>query len=389
VVPLRVLQVHNSYREAGGEDTVVAKEAALLRQAGHVVLEYQVANPEAMLPAVTSLLAAPWNPRSARRMRDFVLENRPDVAHVHNTWWALSPSVVSTLTGLGLPVVVTLHNYRLLCANALLFRNGAPCEDCVGGQPWHGVRHRCYRDSLPGSLMAAGTIALNRRVGTWDSVALFLALTEFAREMFVAAGFQKEKLRVKPNFVDDPGERAGRPSESNVVLFVGRLSNEKGIPVLLEAWSTLEQPDMELVLVGDGPLRSSLDAAGFRNVRILGPQPPEEVRRLMLSARALVFPSVVYEGQPMVLLEALAAGLPLAISDVAGIPGTVGNPNAAHRAVPGDPQSWAVALAGLGNDTWVDSAGEAGRAVFEARYTPAIGLNELQDAYAQAMAVTS
>ena len=383
----RVLQLHNAYRESGGEDTVVAREAALLRRAGHTVLEYGSANPVAALPAATSLLAAPWNPRSARSVRDFVGAHRPDVAHVHNTWWALSPSVVHTLAESGVPVVLTLHNYRLLCANALLFRSGAPCEDCVGVGPWDGVRHRCYRNSLPESFVAASTIALNRRLGTWDSVSLFLALTDFARGRFVAGGLPESKLTVKANFVDDPGRRSRRPSESNVILCVGRLSNEKGIPVLLEAWSRLGKSDMELVLVGDGPLRSSLGSTEVPNVHFMGSQPSEEVRRLMLGARALVFPSLAYEGQPMVLLEALAAGLPMAVSNSAGIPGTIGNAQAARWAIPGDVETWAAALSGLNDDAWVDSAGAAGREVFEDRYTPAIGLAELEGAYARAMGI--
>jgi glycosyltransferase involved in cell wall biosynthesis len=164
------------------------------------------------------------------------------------------------------------------------------------------------------------------------------------------------------------------------------LSNEKGVPVLLEAWSELEHRDMELVIVGDGPLRAGLDTTAFSNVRFLGPQPPGEVRRLMLSARALVFPSIWYEGQPMVLLEALAAGLPLAVSDIGGIAGTIGNANTARLAAPGDSQSWARALAGLGDDGWVDSAGAASRKEFETRYTPAVGLDELESSYAQAIA---
>jgi glycosyltransferase involved in cell wall biosynthesis len=214
---------------------------------------------------------------------------------------------------------------------------------------------------------------------------LFLALTNFAKGRFVAGGLPESKLRVKANFVDDPGGRFRRPSESNVILCVGRLSDEKGIPVLLEAWSRLGKSDMELVLVGDGPLRASLGSADLPNVQILGSQPSEEVRRLMLGARALVFPSVSYEGQPMVLLEALAAGLPMAVSNIAGIPGTIGNSQAARWAIPGDVETWATALSGLDDDAWVDSAGAAGRAVFEDRYTPAIGLAALQATYARTM----
>ena len=153
--PLKVLQVHNQYRELGGEDTVVAMEAAILRNGGHEVFPYRFSNATNLAGTGVSLLASSWNPRSAARIRRVIEETRPDVAHVHNTWWAASPSIVSALNDAGVPTVVTLHNYRLVCANAMLFRDGKPCEDCVGSHPWHAVRHRCYRGSGPASIVAA------------------------------------------------------------------------------------------------------------------------------------------------------------------------------------------------------------------------------------------
>ena len=145
---LRVLQIHNRYREPGGEDAVAAAEADLLRGCGHAVIEHHVTNPSGGVAAAASLAAAPWNPASAREMRRAIRESAPDVAHLHNTWFTLSPSVLGALSGAGVPVVMTLHNYRLVCANALLFREGRPCRDCVGRSPWPGVRHRCYHDSI-------------------------------------------------------------------------------------------------------------------------------------------------------------------------------------------------------------------------------------------------
>ena len=383
---LTVLQIHNRYRQGGGEDTVVEKEAALLRKAGHTVIEHNTVNPSGTIPAATSLLAAPWNPRAAARLGAVVRDARPDVAHVHNTWWALTPSILAALDRLKVPTVVTLHNYRLMCVNAQLFRDGAPCEDCVGTHPWRGVAHRCYRGSVSASTVAAVTIQTNRWLRTWQRVDRLLVLTDFARSRFVDSGIPANRLWVKPNFVDDPGSRTGPPSSSRMVLFVGRLSHEKGIRALLDAWSAAETGDLELVVVGDGPLQTSIESQAIAGVRLVGRLTGQEVQGLMLSARALVFPSIWYEGQPMVLLEALAAGLALVVSDIGGVPETVGGNSAAVQARPGDRESWEVALTGLSDDTGVDRSGEAARRAFEERYSAQIGLDGLIHHYTEAIA---
>ena len=383
---LTVLQIHNHYRQPGGEDTVVEREAALLRSAGHAVIEHHAANPTGPAAAATSLLAAPWNPRAAARLNAVIEANRPDVAHVHNTWWALTPSILATLDRLDVPTVVTLHNYRLMCVNAQLFRNGTPCEDCVGTHPWRGVLHRCYRGSLAASTVSAAAIQANRWLRTWERVDRMVALTDFARSRFIAAGIPADKVWLKPNFVDDPGNRQGPPSASRTVLFVGRLSQEKGILELLDAWSSAETGDLELVIVGDGPLLAGVGSREIAGVRFVGRLTGQEVRRLMLRSRALVFPSVWYEGQPMVLLEALAAGLALVVSDIGGVPETVVGDTAAALAGPGDRESWRVALGNLTDDNVVDRSGTAARRVFDHRYTAEIGLEGLINHYTEAIA---
>ncbi|HKQ01822.1 MAG TPA: glycosyltransferase, partial [Actinomycetes bacterium] len=242
---MRILQVHTRYRYEGGEDAVARAEAALLTQAGHEVVPYVAENPQGPGPTAAAMLASPWNPAAARKLRSAARRARPDVAHVHNTWFALTPSVVAALDGIGVPVVVTLHNYRLLCANASLFRDGRPCEDCVGTHPWHGVQHRCYRGSAVSSTAVAATISLNRALGTWDRhVRLFLALNDFARDRFVTGGLPPDRVWVKPNSVGDPGRRAGPPSASRTVLFAGRLVPEKGVGVLLDAWRRHAPPGL-------------------------------------------------------------------------------------------------------------------------------------------------
>jgi len=280
---------------------------------------------------------------------------------------------------------MTLHNYRLVCANAKLFREGKPCEDCVGTHPWRAVRHRCYRDSALASFIAAAGIEIPRRLQAWDGVNLFLALTTFAKQRFIAGGLPPERLVVKPNFVDDPGIRANLPSESRTILYVGRLSHEKGVRTLLDAWGDSTPQNLELLIVGDGPLRVDLEASAPPGVRFVGHLAAEEVGELMLRSRALAFPSVWYEGQPMVLLEALAAGLPLIVSDLGGLPETVSDTQAAIFAQPGVRSSWARALGRLEDSQWVETAARRARSVYATRYSTESAINGLMSAYGTAM----
>lgn len=378
---MKILQVHTSYREAGGEDAVVAADATLLRGAGHTVVQHVAANPESTVAAAAALARAPWNTAAAREITRAVARERPDVAHVHNTWFALSPSIVTALARAGVPVVMTLHNYRLLCSNALLFRDGRPCEDCVGSHPWHGVVHRCYRGSVVASAAAATTIAVNR--GTWTRhVSQFLTLNAFARERFIAGGLPADRLVVSGNFVGDPGPRLAPPSQSRTVLYVGRLTPEKGIGALVDAWAAAGPEDMELLVVGDGPLREELQRRSVPGVRIAGWRPPDEVVTSMRGSRALLFPSQWYEGQPVTLLEALAAGLPVMASDMGGTAELLGDSGRAWLVSGVD--GWPEALARLQRDEELDQHGAALRRRYEASYTPASALRRLEDVYASA-----
>jgi glycosyltransferase involved in cell wall biosynthesis len=382
---MRILQVHTRYRETGGEDMVVDAEAALLTRAGHEVVPYAAENPVGVVSTATSLAMSAWNPVSALKLQSAVRRVRPDVAHVHNTWYALSSSVLSALQGTGVPVVMTLHNFRLLCANALLFRDGRPCRDCVGAGPWSGIRHRCYRGSFVASAAAAGAIAANRTLGTWHRhVQLFLALSQFARGQFIQGGIPANKIRIKENFVADPGPRDRPPSASGTILYVGRLSPEKGIATVLDAWRLLEDMRLELVIVGSGPLRSELQHAAPPNVVFKGHVASSEVRRLMLGSRALVLPSISYEGQPMAVLEALASGLPVLASRLGGNGALLEPAGPRWLPMPGDAVSWTRGLELLQDDAQVDHTGARLRRLYEDRFSEQIGLQRLEEVYLQA-----
>jgi glycosyltransferase involved in cell wall biosynthesis len=378
---LRILQIHTRYREAGGEDVVVDAEAAVLREAGHEIFPWRTRNPEGSLAAAGKLALSAWNPAAARALREIVDRVRPDVAHVHNTWYALSPAIIAALDDAGIPVVMTLHNYRLLCANGMLFRDNQPCEDCVGDHAWHGVRHRCYRGSVAPSIPAAATIALHRRLGTWQRrVRLFLAMTAFAKRRFVAGGLPPDRIRVKPHFVDDPGSRERPPSASRDVLYVGRLSVEKGVDVLVDAFSLLEGCDLRLVVIGNGPAQSALERRAGHNVHFTGWLPVGQVHEYMRRARALAFPSRLYETFGMSILEAMAAGLPVLASDLGGSPEILGG-RAGWLVAPGDATAWAAAIRRLADPALADLTGQAARRQWQDRFTPSTGLSMLEDAY--------
>jgi glycosyltransferase involved in cell wall biosynthesis len=377
---VRILQVHNQYREPGGEDRVVGAEYELLKSAGHEVFTHRVTNPTSGVQAAGMLLLSPNNPGAARAVRRLAAEFRPDVAHVHNTWFSLSPSVLGALQKMGVPVVVTLHNYRLMCVNSLLFRDGRPCEDCVGSHPWHGVLHRCYRDSALASAAAAGAVTINRARSVWSRhVDRFLVLSQFSRGRFAAAGIPDDRMTTVSNFVDDPGPRLSSPAASNMVLFVGRLSAEKGADLMLSAWP--RTGGLKLVVVGDGPLRSELEHRAGSSVSFLGYRSPAEVRSLMLRSRALVFPSLAYENQPVVLLEAMSAGLPVVASGSGAIPEVFAGSPDVKLVAAGDREAWAAALLELSEGRFVATAGASMRALYEKRYTPNASRAALETVY--------
>ena len=379
---VRILQVHNQYREPGGEDRVVQVESELLRSSGHQVIAHRVTNPASAVQSAGLLLLSPRNPGAARAVRHLAEKFQPDVAHVHNTWFSLSPSVLGALHDTGVPVVVTLHNYRIMCVNGLLFREGRPCERCVASHPWHGVRFRCYRGSAMASTVAATGISFNRARNTWlRDVSRFLVLSDFSRQRFVTAGLPDGRITVVSNFVDDPGPRSVRVTDSRNVLFVGRLSFEKGVDVLLDAWAGIGDTKMELQVVGDGPLRGELEGRAGPGVRFLGHRPLSEVRRLMSEARALAFPSLTYENQPMVLLEAMSAGLPVIASRLGAIPEVFSGVSEFGLVAPGDVAAWRSALRRLADRSLAESEGSLMRALYEERYTPATARARLESVY--------
>jgi glycosyltransferase involved in cell wall biosynthesis len=307
---MRVGIFHNRYRSRGGEDVVVEMETELLAKAGHTVSLLCVGNDEEIdgpLAALRAGLRARWNPATVGRVDAFLAKHPIDVAHVHNTFPVLSPSLHATLAARGVPVVQTLHNYRLLCANATLLRDGAPCEDCVSRGPWNAVRHGCYRGSRLQTAVWAELTAHHRARGTWrQHVDRFIAPSAFARRKLLAADIEPERISVVPNPIADPGAPSERTGAG--AIFVGRLSPEKGVDCLLDAWSHIE--GIPLTIVGDGPdaARLRARAAGREGIAFTGALPRDAVLRRMREAAFVVVPSLWYEVFPTTVVEAMACG---------------------------------------------------------------------------------
>lgn len=384
-----VLLVHNAYREPGGEDAVFEEEAALLEARGHEVLRYRAHNDSVAGMGRAALAARTfWNRAAYREIGALVRRHRPAVVHFHNTFPLVSPAGYYATASGGVPVVQTLHNYRLVCPNGLLFRDGRPCEDCLGKKfPWPAVAHGCYRGSRPETAVAAAMVSAHGAVGTWaGKVDAYVAPTEFAREKLVRGGLPPEKVHVKPNFVSpDPGPGDGG---GGYALFVGRLSEEKGLGVLLAAWERMGVAAPELRIVGDGPFAPDVARAADSNPRLrrMGRRTPAETRRLMKDAAMLVFPSEVYETFGRVAAESFAAGTPVVASGLGAVAEVVEDGRTGLHFSPGDAGDLARKVMGLlvTPGELLRMRGEA-RREYELRYTPDRNYRLLAGIYAGAI----
>jgi glycosyltransferase involved in cell wall biosynthesis len=382
---MRVLVLHSRYTSgpASGENRAVEDEIRLLAEAGHDVRAWLPSPAGATGPRLAGLAAGTvWSRAAASELRLLIGEHRPDVVHCHNLFPMLSPSVLASAGDV--PVVVTLHSYRMMCLSAVLVRDGRVCEDCVGRTPWPGVVHGCYRGSRGASAALAGSLALHRRLRTFDRVRLFLAVSPFVARKHVQAGLDPSRIRVKPNFSWPAPVRRG---PGRHFLFLGRLSPEKGVNVLLDAWRALgeRRPAPRLVIAGDGPAGPGLRAAAPPGVEFVGTVRPQEVPALVGEARALLLPSVCYEGEPRSVLEAFAAGVPVLASRTGGLPALVDEDACGLLAPPGDVPAWTAAVERLCDDETAERLGRGAYRRWGRRHSPGQGLRALTGAYDEAI----
>lgn len=384
---MNVLVVHNRYREAGGEDRVVELERGLLARHGHTVVPYILDNQtiEGMNPVALAGRTV-WNHTAYREVRQLIRRERIDLVHAHNTLPLASPAVYYAANADRVPIVQTLHNYRLLCPSALLVRDGKPCHACVGSRvAVAAVAHACYRGSRAATGAVAGMLMLHRAAGTWQrQVDTYIATTTFARDLFVSGGLPANRIVVKPHFVDpDPGAGTGC---GGYALYVGRLSTEKGVDTLLEAWSRMNGR-IALRIAGDGPLAPKVAAAAsqLRGVEWLGRRDRAAVRQLMAAAAVLVFPSIAYETFGQVIAEAYAAGTPV-IASSHGAAAELVDPGRTGALVrPGDAADLAAQVDALSSSGSLRAMRAAARARFERCFTAGTNYESLLTIYRGAL----
>lgn len=378
---MRILLVHNYYQQPGGEDQVFSAEGLLLQQHGHDVLRFTKHNDDVRgYDALALARATLWNNGVFDELRALIREHRPNIVHFHNTFPLISPAAYYAARTEGVAVVQTLHNYRLLCPNALFLRNGRVCEDCLGKTiPLPAVLHGCYRDDRMASGAVAAMLAFHRKRGTWNrAVDVYLALTEFARSKFIEGGLPSDRISVKPNFVArDPGVGT---HQGNYALFVGRLSAEKGIRTLLHAWTLLGTP-IPLKIVGTGPLET-LGAESPIGVEWIGQRDREDVFALMQDATLLIVPSESYETFGLTIIEAFATGLPVIASQLGAAAEIVRDHETGVLFEPGNPQNLAYRVQWcLENPEITTALGNRGRQEYERKYSADRNYAMLIDAY--------
>lgn len=394
---MKVLLIHNRYRYAGGEDQVFYREGQLLRSKGHRVLEYTRDNAEiadaGILSKAQLAIQTAWARDTHRDLRSLLLREKPDVAHFHNTFPLVSPSALYACSETATPVVLSLHNARLLCPGGGFYRDGRACQDCARRLvPWPAILHSCYRNSMSQTAVVAGMTTLHRLLGTWRAkVDAYIVFTEFFREKFVAAGLPRRKVFLKPHFlINDPGLRQ---LQGEYALYVGRLVPEKGLSTLLEAWRLLGNP-LPLRIVGDGPNRTTFEAskekARLSNVSFDGWLPSERLQSVMKKAAFLVFPSEFYETFGLAVIEAFASGVPVIASRMGALPEIVENGKTGLHFTPAnardlaDKVEWACTHA-----SEMAAMGRAARAQYEAKYTAERNYQLLMEIYAHAERATA
>lgn len=359
---------------------MVEAEAELLRSRGHQVVEMRRRFEQlSQLGPVTAAAQALWSTQSRNELRELAGDEKPDVLHAHNTFPLISPSVFWAADEFELPVVQTLHNFRLICPQAMLLREGRVCEDCVGRAPLAAVQHACYRGSRAATSVLAGMLVLHRNLGTWrNKVDRYIALNDFCRTKFIQGGLPAAKIVVKPNFAADrdvpTGDRAG-------LLFVGRLSPEKGVQVLADAADTL--PAGTVRVIGSGPAAGQL--ARCVAVHMLGQQTAENVFSQMASSAALVFPSISYETFGLVIIEAFSVGTPVIASRLGAALDLVVDGHNGLLFEPGDTAALRSKMAwALSHPEEMAQMGRRARQTYLSKYTPQTNFTQLLDVYRQA-----
>lgn len=378
---VRIAVLHSRYLSgpASGENRVLSDDIKLLTDAGHEVKSWTPSPGRTRKDQAKAAVQAIWSIDAVARVRDLVENWGAQILHCHNLFPLLSPAIIREASDSGAGVVMTLHNYRLMCVKGSFHRDGRTCEECLGRGPWRGVAHRCYRGSALASGVLATSLVVHRHMKTFDHVDRFLAVSEFVRQKHIQAGISIERIGVAPQFTW-PVERREGPGE--YFLYLGRLTQEKGANTLVEAWT---QQMGRLVIVGDGPEMEHLKAIASPVVEFRGLVPGEKVPALLRRARALMVPSLANDPAPRSVTEAYAAGVPVVASRSGGLPETVRDGESGLLVTAGAADEWAVAVERLSDDSEAIRMGVGAWRLWSDVHRPEHSLERLESTYRAAI----
>lgn len=385
---MKILIIHNSYQNFGGEEAVVANEHRLLSNNGHDIDLFQVNNSKisGFFKKILVALNVVYSKNSKKVLRDHLIKNKPDIVHVHNFFPLFSPSIFDSIYDLNIPSVLTLHNFRLICPGAFLLRSGKICEDCIAGSAFQSVLHGCYRNSRFATLPVAWMVDYHRRKFTWKKkVDSFIVLSDFAKEKFVQGGIPINKIYIKPNFYFEERIELEKDisDQGNLLregaLFVGRLSPEKGIKFLLKTWENL---NVKLKIIGNGPLLDEVKKNKSPFISVLGRKNREEIRREMSRSLFLILPSEWYENFPMVIIESFANKLPVICSKLGSIEEIIENQFTGLHYNPGDSSDLIKKILWMNSNPEIcKKYGENARKTYVEKYSPDKNYKMLMNIY--------
>lgn len=394
---MRVLLVHSYYRSnsPSGEAQVFESELDLLQRKGIEVETFTVHSDRMInqfgptAPLVAGALAS-WNPLVLRVFRHRVQAFRPDLVHVHNVFPWISPSVFYALPK-NTASVLTLHNYRIFCPNAIPARKGQICTECLDNRSvMPALRHGCYRQSRLATLPLALNISFHRWLGTWNNkVDALITLTDFQRKLLIKSGLPSAKVHVKPNFISGTPRVNPWAKRGDYTLFVGRLSEEKGLTTLIDAWRIGGAQAPRLLIVGDGPLRNQLASSLLGlPIHLLGPRDHQETQQLIANARLLLVPSECFEGLALVIVEAFSLGTPVACSNLGPLPSIVKQGESGLHFEPHSPADlFAKVKSAWASPGLLEKLGQGARAAFDLHYNETANFAHLMAIYHQALEV--
>jgi len=388
---MRILIIHNHYQWPGGEDAVVKAEADLLKERGHEVYVYERSNKEleqfSLWKKFACLFSCQWSRKTYEDITKIIRDFHPDIAHIHNIFFMISPSAYDACQDAKIPVVQSLHNFRWMCVNGLFYRNKNVCQECLKTHLWRGLLYCCYKKSFLLTFVFIKVLRHHWRLKTWlCKINAYITATEFTKKKYIEAGISADKIFVKPNFIY-PDISFQPVEKKEYALYVGRLSEEKGVDVLLNAWRSFKE--ISLKMMGDGPMENTLreivQKENLSHIEILGRKNDQEYNDYMNGAQFLIVPSRCYESFPRIVVEGLAYGLPIIASRFASLEEIVNDGKEGFLFEPGNPKDLAEKISFLYNNPQIrNQMAQNARKVFQEKYAMERNYQTLMDIYQKA-----